>query len=332
MSVVTNLAPNPSIETGTTGWILWTGAGTLDRLSIPAEAPVGDCFIRARAAASQSNFGLQLAAIPLAAGPVGVGVMLRSNMVGAYARIRFDFRNASGSTIGGFIYGAQQALAVTPFTRVVAVATAPAGTTQVVLVLQVTAANGVVTTVPASTTLDADALILAQQATVPAYGDGDLPGWAWAGTPHASTSTGPSKPYSPDAELTGQSGFHAWLDMVPEFGAESTSRTVVQLPQQTHPVPYVVGRNAGPRTGTLRVHFVRELADGTPGERSAAFEEHLRGGSQPRTLTWAAEVGGLETFQFIPTGRIVRRLEHASISRKRLAVWTVECEYTEATA
>ncbi|MBO1770454.1 hypothetical protein [Agrococcus sp. TF02-05] len=323
MPIIRNIAPNPSIELNAAGYSLWTGSGTLTRIAIPADAPQGNCLLRARATASQSNFGIAFDSMPLSAGPVTVAYRARSNQVGAYVRTRFEFRDAGGSLIGAYLYAhGGTPLQVGPMNREVATVTAPAGSASMRLVAQLVASTGFPLTVPADATLDLDAVIVAQLPEAPAYFDGDSPGWVWDGAPHASASLGPDGIYTPEAQLLRAGTAVDWIDLVPGYEEAAAAGTVVQVTADPARAPYVTVRPGRDARGTLTMHFVRETGKGRPGDRAEAAYRSLSSGA-PHTLQMRDSHGGLGTpLQLVPAGAIRRTREARSDG-----AWTVEFDF-----
>lgn len=174
----------------------------------------------------------------------------------------------------------------------------------------------------------ADTKDAAQWAVETGYHDGDSLGWAWEGTPHASTSFGPAEPYTPEAEVVTVTEFGEtaldWLDLVSGYETESESGvTVTPLRLGGSNTYHVTKAPAGPRTGRMVVRYLRELATGTTTWRSAVLEDALRSGDQ---LRFAFDLG-LAPLTVYATGGIARRREPGTAGQ----VWTVEFDYSEVT-
>lgn len=162
---------------------------------------------------------------------------------------------------------------------------------------------------------------------VATYRDGNTPGWAWDGAPGVSTSRGPAEPYAPEAQLSGGGARAAWLDVVTELETRAEAATVVHAPLVGGIAPHYTVRAAGPRTTTLRLVFGRELADGTPAQRSRAAELALAAGGVHRIEYLVGELAS-SWLDVVPTGALVRADVPATRSRGARTVWTLEAECT----
>lgn len=164
------------------------------------------------------------------------------------------------------------------------------------------------------------------------FRDGATTGWAWEGSPHTSASFGPLEPYSPDGVLDVGGQRLDWLDAIADLEETAESHSAVLTTLNTTGVRHHVSvRPAGPATGRLTLHFIRELGTGDPGARAQVVANSLLSGAVHR-LTYAADLSGATAFDFVPTGAVTRRLEKETAYRKRQAVWTVEVDYTKAVA
>lgn len=335
MTIVRNLHTNPSAEVSLAGWTALGGA--LARVPFDnMKGQQGAQVVQCTADASATRMFVRTLSIPATAGLwVAPRVWVASD--GLWVTLQVFAKAANGTVLTSTTSGYDQTtgwyegdVLRTPALNL------PAGTTH--LDIEVVARNAADTPVTGRLWVDGwnvaaaateDAARLGQAA---GYLAGDTPGWAWDGTPHASASRGPTLPYSHDGELRDTAGKRlAWLDLIAGYEATSESRMAVQTSLGTFPKQFARGGNAGPRVGTLRIHFTRELADGTPAGRSLAVEQLLRQGVARQLVVNMDPGVGPTDFTFYPTGRIVRRLEHATAGRgpAARAVWTVECEFTE---
>ncbi|WP_404311294.1 hypothetical protein LG314_07915 [Agrococcus terreus] len=141
-----------------------------------------------------------------------------------------------------------------------------------------------------------------------------------------------SIPYTPDARLMRGSTVVDWLDAVADFEDTSDSASTVQTTlNATGPRHHVVVRPAGPVTGRLVLHFAHELSTVTPGARAEAVASSLRLGV-PHHFEALSGHPGLSSFDFVPTGAVVRRLERETSHLRTRTVWTVEVDYTRTAA
>lgn len=340
MSIIRNVYPDPSFEnTGSPAWTARSGTYATTEAYPLMQGRVGARVGEATTTAGNSHNALYLestATVYISAGQWAAARIWIASEPDVLTYLRLVFQDLAGvevaratSTVAaaGFYQGR--------YVDLVTQAPATARRVQVVIGAYRSGEN-----MRLNDNLWADQLALsvewlrpaAEQGIASGYHDGDSPGWVWEGTPHASASRGPAAPYSHDGELRDTAGKRlAWLDLIAGYEATSESRMAVQTSLGTFPKQFARGGNAGPRVGTLRIHFTRELADGTPAGRSLAVEQLLRQGVARQLVVNMDPGVGPTDFAFYPTGRIVRRLEHATGARgpAARAVWTVECEFTE---
>jgi uridine phosphorylase len=113
---------------------------------------------------------------------------MRTNRSDVSARGGVSWYDSAGVLIGSSAYwGSSATLAANNWQRVTYTATAPVGATQAIIYFS--NSNGVSWAV--GDTLSLDAVMFTEGSSVPAYADGSSTNWAWSGTAHNSTSTGP---------------------------------------------------------------------------------------------------------------------------------------------
>lgn len=333
--ILRNLSSNPSFETSTAGWEPWTAGVTLTRMAVAGGASHGSGYLRLYVVDDKTTVGAAHS-MPATPGPVSAAVDARligmSGYPDASARLRFDFRDATGVRIGGYYYGPITLMTTGAYRQLTASVVAPAGAVTANLVVQVVDGSGSTGwLVPAGTGLYIDALMVTAGDTPEQYRDGSTAGWKWDGAAQLSTSRGPRAPYAPDASVYLQGTTlveHA--DQMAGYESHSdgiVTVTPVRGAGGANPYHVVAGPRV-PRTGRLVLRFTRELGWGTPAERSRALELQLRGGFRMQ-LRPRADVHGIPTFDFYATA-VTRRMEPATAHKGRDAVWTVECDFADA--
>lgn len=196
VAAITNLVTNPSVETNETGWSYrWFGntggAGTNGRVTTGGQ--YGSSFLRKTwtigAAAADNGFNTNTAngKFTVTAGTnYTMSGSMRTNRSGFSARVGVQWYDATGTQIGTAVWGSNTTLTANTWQRISATFTAPAGATGGIVIFS--NANSI--TWAANDTIDFDGAMVTT-ATNTNYADGDIANWAWGGTDHASTSTGP---------------------------------------------------------------------------------------------------------------------------------------------
>lgn len=195
VAAITNLVPNPSLEANTTGWSYrWYGntggAGTNSR---PTTGGLyGSAYLRKvwTIAASSADNGFNTASgqIAVTAGSVYMfSGSMRTNRSDFAARIGVQWYDSTGTQIGATAtWSGNTTLAANTWQRLSQSFTAPAGATTAVAIFS--NANAVSWAV--NDTIDFDGAMVNSSANGN-YADGNTTDWAWNGTTHNSTSSGP---------------------------------------------------------------------------------------------------------------------------------------------
>ena len=190
-AAITNLSPNPSLESGSGGWTTnsWGmgGAGTTSMAT-------------GGGASGSNSYRLTFTTTPTSGQPyisatsasVTVGqsycfsVSVRPSWSGVFFDTVLEWRDASNVWISG-VAGSSTAAPPGVWTKLSACGTVPAGISNVLLLVR--RSGG--TWPPANATWDTDAVMLTQSTSAQNYADGNTIDWTWNGTVNLSTSTGP---------------------------------------------------------------------------------------------------------------------------------------------
>ena len=196
-TTIENLVRNPRVAQALDGWVGYaeTGSATIARRTDDGLAPATTCAQVTFTSTSSLHRGAALISrtagttMPCTAGQVlwvqGAGKLV-SGDAGAELWLSVAYLNAAGTFLTEQVL---QKVAATPgaWQTLRGFDTAPANATQCYLAVWLAG-----TKQAGSVLRVTDAMVVAQPDTMPAYFDGDQPGCAWTGTPHASTSTGPA--------------------------------------------------------------------------------------------------------------------------------------------
>ncbi len=216
---VVNLARDPAATAnlnvpGTLGWLpQWFGsggAGTTTLVTGAIDGPAGlSTYIRktwttapAVSGSGATGFGYcnysrsgtdTTSGMPVSAGAVyTISSYLRSSksFTGDWHN-EMAWRDSTGAVVGTFFVGPITAtLLANTWTRISTTMTAPAGAVRITGV--VTPSMSPTSAWAVGDTLDGTGLMVTQGSTLYNYADGSSPGWAWTGTPNASSSIGPA--------------------------------------------------------------------------------------------------------------------------------------------
>lgn len=175
-----NLLENPSFEVDTSQWVgasaHWLVSGSArSRIEDPADAAVGDAYLRVTADAEDEGVATTVALFG-----------------GETYAVTVRVRRVSGGPVE-ILVGEESS----PFAmHTVASATLPTTWTEQTLVFTPVDDGDYELVIRQSTaaavTFDVDAALVAESSEVVSYFDGDTPGCEWIGTPHASTSARPA--------------------------------------------------------------------------------------------------------------------------------------------
>lgn len=182
---ITNLVTNPSLEANLNNCIISTGGGTATLQRTTTTPLVGAYAARGLwTVAAPNEVAISCMAAVEAGKTYSARVAARPSWTGAQMRIQLAWTGSSSSWSGG----ASTAASAGQWNSRTATFTAPTGATSVYV--QASFISG--SKPAANDTLDADGFMLVEGSTVPTYADGDSTGWAWNGTAHNSTSSGPA--------------------------------------------------------------------------------------------------------------------------------------------
>jgi prepilin-type N-terminal cleavage/methylation domain-containing protein len=194
VAAVTNLVPNPSVETNTTSWSAQYagGAGTIARMTDGGNT--GSSYIRQTWTTAPTSSGTGAWVQNSTNGVIAEG---KTYTASAYLRpskaqrvaVWIYWINSSGASIST-ISGTAQVAPAGSWTRVSVTATAPVGAVRFFVVPWSVTGTGYVPWV-AGDYMDADSAMMTETGSVTTYADGTSSNWVWNGTVHGSTSTGP---------------------------------------------------------------------------------------------------------------------------------------------
>lgn len=270
MTIVQNLLTNPSLEASGANWRS-DSTGTRERIQAGRDG--GWCFRITRGASGALNAYPWAAAEPPAGVASVTGAWVRVSVAAAVRTVALLLNSAGGTVAtitGPVLNAAAGSWAWVPGADF----TMPAGVASVYLVVTLVNAEAV----PAGTTMDVDQAMVLVGTSQATYFDGDSPGWAWTGAPHASASRGPLR-FEPEAELRTMAGRVEWVDVVHGYAEETPTRTSVQESLLTNAAPPAITiRRAGLRRGQLQLVIRSETAAGDAAARAARMAESLRSG------------------------------------------------------
>jgi prepilin-type N-terminal cleavage/methylation domain-containing protein len=195
IQMVTNLVLNPSFETNTTGYSSLYGQGGSGSASRVTVSPRYGNYISRMTwnnpPTSVTTNGLWSSMNTTVSGAGGKtytasGYIRNSWASGIFSLNLVGYTTGNGS-VTGETYGSNVTIPANTWTRVSVTWTAPANTEA--FTLRIRQAGG---SLPSSgSLLEVDGFMLTQGSTLYTYADGTSQNWAWNGTAHASTSTGP---------------------------------------------------------------------------------------------------------------------------------------------
>lgn len=204
MTVITNLALNPSCESNVTNWAVngGTGGGAATISQGPSGLYGSYTCMQTTTTASTGNAGGPNISAAGASTVIGGSIYTISGYarINKVQRIAISIRwiNSSGSAIGTDITNPSAIVtAASTWQRTSYTLTAPALATQARYFFYAVAGTGG-TNWNVGDTFEVDGVMVTQGATLYNYGDGNTSGWAWSSSSQANntTSTGPSQPSS----------------------------------------------------------------------------------------------------------------------------------------
>ena len=187
IAAITNFMTNPSFEVDKTGWTEnggrsttvttdWSQNGSRSLLTINNTAGAAGLLTR------RANVD-----IPVAENDVLYGsVYTRAYAADQTLRMRIDWFTSGGASVGSTVTGTSTVVTTTTTQRITVSGTAPA-TAAFARFAIATAVSA-----PVNTGYYIDSVMITKGADAPVYADGSTnSNWAWNGTAHNSTSTGP---------------------------------------------------------------------------------------------------------------------------------------------
>lgn len=192
---LTNLAINPSVETNGTGWTnRWYGSGGSGTLALSAAAAQSGSMGYRKTwtvAGGGQDIGMSYVISGLSASKTYSFSAYVRDSLAAGQRPMLEWRDGAGTKIGSTIMGTEVATGANTWRRLTMTETAPANTSSALFIWGPYPMSGT----PTSTvgrTVDFDSLMVTESSSVATYADGSSANWAWNGTAHASTSSGPA--------------------------------------------------------------------------------------------------------------------------------------------
>lgn len=194
IAAITNLSTNPGVEASMTGWTpRWFGngggAGTSTRTAAAAHSGSYGYRKTWTVAGGGQDIGVQQTVAVTAGTIYTFSAYVRSSLATGQ-KMFTAWRNSSGGAIGGDIHGPEVAVASNTWQRLSQTLTAPAGAASAIIVWGPYPGSGS-PSYTVGATIDFDDFMANEGSTLPIYADGTSTNWAWTGTPHESTSTGP---------------------------------------------------------------------------------------------------------------------------------------------
>lgn len=194
VAAITNFSTNPGVEASTTGWTpRWFGAGggagTSTRTAAAAHGGASGYRKAWTVAGGGQDIGVQQTVAVTAGTTYTFSAYVRSSLATGQ-KMFTAWKNSSGGAIGGDIHGPEVAVASNTWQRLSQTLTAPAGAASAIIVWGPYPASGS-PSYTVGATIDFDDFMASEGSTLPNYADGTSTNWAWTGTPHESTSTGP---------------------------------------------------------------------------------------------------------------------------------------------
>lgn len=189
VAAITNLIPNPSMETNLTGWGAWAGNGagaTTTRINTPGPAPNGTWFGRLTwTTATTSPSGGPSYSFTVTPGTVyNASVYVRSSK-DQNVYLEMKYQSSGGTTLAATNNGGAS-LTAGVWKRIQFYTSAPANTATLAAGVYGTSTNWAI-----NDYIDFDALMITTGSTTYNYADGNSgSGWAWTGAVNNSTSYG----------------------------------------------------------------------------------------------------------------------------------------------
>ena len=191
---ISNLATNPSLETTTASWGYYVAGGAATSSRQTTGGYRGSGFYRLSWTTTTTAVSGGLYPFSMGTGNMNPGatytasVWVRSSK-DQTMRPQLTFRDSSNVTVGTTLNGPTVSVTANIWTRLSISGVAPAGTNSALMTAY--AHTGGSFWQPGDT-LDGDAAMLTEGNTLITYADGTSTDWAWNGTPHTSSSTGPA--------------------------------------------------------------------------------------------------------------------------------------------
>lgn len=190
VAAITNLATNPSVETGGSSWTpRWYGSGGSGTTTLTSSAAqVGTMGYRKTwtVGGGGQDTGFGYAQAVNAGSTYTFSAFVRASVAIPHW-IFIEWYDASNAKINPNTNGANVTVPANTWQRLSLTATAPANAVKAVMVW-----GPYSTTSVSGQTADFDGVMITEGATLYPYADGGSPNWIWNGPPNGSTSTGPA--------------------------------------------------------------------------------------------------------------------------------------------
>jgi general secretion pathway protein G len=193
VSAITNLATNPSVETGGTNWSQrWYGSGGSGTLSLTsAAAQYGGVGYRKTwsVGGGGQDIGMQYVQAVTGGKTYTFSAAIRASVTTGHKAF-VQWYDASSTLTGTTTWSSEVSIPANTWQRLSVTATAPANAASATFVWGPYPASGSPASI-AGQTIDFDGVMVTEGSTVYNYADGTTSNWIWNGAANASTSTGP---------------------------------------------------------------------------------------------------------------------------------------------
>ncbi|MCD8561495.1 prepilin-type N-terminal cleavage/methylation domain-containing protein [Candidatus Saccharibacteria bacterium] len=191
VAAITNLIPNPSIESSTSGYSAsrstvatsnaWAGSGSYSLRQTPTDSGSTDSFVSVGGDVGALRLGMEAGKTYTFSATLRLSAAQTGTLFSGARTIRAFTKTASTSYVSNYSATAPNQAGTT---RLSTTFTIPVDATEAFLRLY----SGALVNGGDSWW---DDLMLTEGSSTPSFADGSSPGWIWNGTPNNSTSTGP---------------------------------------------------------------------------------------------------------------------------------------------